>query len=254
MQVASDLHIEYKREVAPDILTLLTPSAPVLLLVGDIGSLYKIDQLGDFLTQASKHWKHVLYVPGNHEYYTMKGYQYLTMRDLKVRLHSLTRRIHNLSIIDNSSVEMDIGGKTTMIVGSTMWSTLNGPLPKYIVRINGMSTNIYRELHTESVEYIRMMTRWCERENIHLIVATHYPPTDKILSTKLGKSKVPAKFKSLYASNLESIVTSAVHVWVSGHIHKNYDYVTQGGTRMVGNMKGKPRDKITDFSGNMVVG
>ena len=42
IQIASDLHIEYKNDLVPDPLNYLIPSADILILAGDIGSFYKI--------------------------------------------------------------------------------------------------------------------------------------------------------------------------------------------------------------------
>ena len=68
IQIVSDIHIEYKKEELNP-LDFFTPSAPYLILAGDIGSFYKYDQLKDFLQKTCKLFDHVIYVLGNHEYY-----------------------------------------------------------------------------------------------------------------------------------------------------------------------------------------
>jgi len=65
-QIVSDLHIEYRNDEIPDPLSLITPTADNLILAGDIGSLYKFNQLKGFLQNLCKYFKNVLYVPGNH--------------------------------------------------------------------------------------------------------------------------------------------------------------------------------------------
>ena len=68
-QISSDLHIEnFEDDVDP--LKLITPKADVLILAGDIGSLYKYEQLFRFINNLVNHFKFILYIPGNHEYYT----------------------------------------------------------------------------------------------------------------------------------------------------------------------------------------
>ena len=42
-------------------------------------------------------------------------------------------------------------------------------------------------------------------------------------------------------------------IWISGHIHINYDYINENGTRLLGNQLGKPKDNITDFNKKLVV-
>ena len=62
LQIASDLHIEYKNDDIPDPLDYITPNADILILAGDIGSLYKINQLEGFLIKICQYFKYVIYV------------------------------------------------------------------------------------------------------------------------------------------------------------------------------------------------
>ena len=63
------------------------------------------------------------------------------------------------------------------------------------------------------------------------------------------------KYISLYTSNLDYLLeTNKIHTWICGHIHTNFDYKhNQVGTRVVGNQKGKPKDKIIDYLKNFVM-
>ena len=70
IQIASDLHIEYINQPI-DVDDFIKPVAPILVLAGDIGSLYLYDQLHKFLSDLSNKFKHILYIPGNHEFYTL---------------------------------------------------------------------------------------------------------------------------------------------------------------------------------------
>ena len=49
VQIASDLHIEFKNNEVPDVLSIIDPCADVLILAGDVGSLYNEAQLSLFL-------------------------------------------------------------------------------------------------------------------------------------------------------------------------------------------------------------
>ena len=88
IQLVSDLHIEAESTTI-DPLSVVTPSAPILVLAGDIGSLYKLKNLENFLSALSKHYIAVFYIPGNHEYYTIPGIPPCTFDDLTKRLYSL---------------------------------------------------------------------------------------------------------------------------------------------------------------------
>ena len=79
-QIASDLHIEYKNDEPCNPLKFITPSADILILAGDIGSFYKMNQLKTFLTELCCYFLLVIYVPGNNEYYNVNEYKKKSMK------------------------------------------------------------------------------------------------------------------------------------------------------------------------------
>jgi Icc-related predicted phosphoesterase len=96
------------------------------------------------------------------------------------------------------------------------------------------------------------MINYCQNNNLKLVVVTHHCPTYEVL--KYNSRKNNDKFISLYVTNLDYLlVSSKIHTWICGHIHKNFDFITNGGTRVIGNQKGKPKDNIQDFSKNCIV-
>ena len=97
LQIVSDLHIEYKNNTVPDPLDLITPEADILVLAGDIGSLYKFDQLRNFMVKLCEYFQLVLYVPGNHEYYKIpENEEKISINNLLDRLEYLSNSITNL--------------------------------------------------------------------------------------------------------------------------------------------------------------
>ena len=61
-------------------------------------------------------------------------------------------------------------------------------------------------------------------------------------------------FQSLYATDLEYLLDkNKVHTWICGHVHKNFDFVSEKGTRVLGNQKGKPKDRIRDYNREFVI-
>jgi predicted phosphohydrolase len=245
-QIASDLHIEYKNNDVPDPLSLITPVADYLILAGDIGSFYKINQLQKFLTELCKHFVKVFYIPGNQEYYMFKEYKPLPFDYLLKRMYEIENNINNLFILNRSSIIIN----DICITGCTLWSKPEIEIPKYIVRINGINNKIYEENHKSDLMYIEKMIDYTQNNNLKLLVVTHYCPTYKVLENTKRKDK----YISLYVSNLDNLLTSEkVNTWVCGHIHKNFDFFTENGTRVVGNQKGKQKDKINDFYKNFTV-
>jgi len=239
-QIASDLHIE-KFNYNSSIEDYIIPSADNLILAGDIGSLYKIDQLKDFLLQASKLFYTILYIPGNHEYYTMYGYQPITFKALQQRVNNLSNNIKNLYVINRNSVRF----KNTCIIGCTLWSQPTCKVPPYIVRIHKFHTEDYINEHQKDLAYIKYMINYCKKEKFKLIIITHHPPTLKAL---IGAKK-RKQFQSLYATDLEYLLDNKhINLWICGHTHKNINITSDKGCKIITNQKGKIKDKIKDYS------
>lgn len=243
-QVVSDLHIETSEGI-PSALTYITPVAEILILAGDIGRIHKIVQLKTFLTDICSHFKIVLYVLGNHEYYRVPGYTDKTMEDLFNDLLHIKQDIPNLYILNRDSVIID----DVCIAGCTLWSEPLIEVPKFIVKIHTMTTRKYYDLYCQDLEYINNMIKYCQEHKLKLVMITHHSPTYYVASHKKED-----KYSSLYASNLDHLlIKENIHTWVYGHIHKNYDIKSRGGTRVVSNQKGKPRDNVINFSKEKII-
>jgi len=235
-----------KNNEVPDPLTLITSSADVLILAGDIGSFYKFNQLKTFLINLCLHFKIVIYIPGNHEYYTMDGYQSQKMDILLQKFVQMEQSIDNLYVLNRSSVQIG----DVCIVGCTLWSDPQIQVPKFIVRIPGMNTRVYKKKYDGDLAYIKKMIKYCKKKGKKLMVVTHHCPTYSVITEK----KSCDKYISLYASNLDYLlIRDMIHTWVCGHIHINFDLITEGGTHLVGNQKGKPKDRITDYNKSLVI-
>lgn len=237
-QVVSDLHLDSNEY--DDYEQFIKPVSDILILNGDIGSLYKLDQLETFLSIVCPKYKLVIYVFGNHEFYRYST-ERKTIGDLKKGAKNISTRISNLKFLDRQSIIID----DVCIIGCTLWSGLgkNNILPKFIVKIQDMTPTMYNRLHMNDLKYINMMISHCKTKNLKVIVVTHYPPTHML------KNKSRGKYDYLYTNSLDYLLKKdLVHTWVYGHIHSNFDYISKGGTRVVGNQLGRRRDKVSDFS------
>ena len=241
IQIASDLHIERSCNDVHDLNNYIVPKADVLILAGDIGSLYKIKQLEEFLKNLSSLFQAILYIPGNHEFYTMPEYQPIGYRALEKRLESLGQKISNLHILNRGSVLIN----DICIVGCTLWSNPKCRVPPFIVRVYGMNTAYYYKRHVDDLNYIKRMSKYCKKKNYKMVVVTHHPPTYKAL---IGAKK-KKNFDSLYASDLDYLLDKKnMKLWICGHTHKNIDFTTSKECRVVSNQKGKPKDRIKDYN------
>lgn len=246
LQIVSDLHIEYMGDGDINPLDYITPSCEILVLAGDIGSLYKIEQLEIFLKRICVHFKMVIYVAGNHEFYTCNGYLPMSFNKLVNVLMNLEKHIPNLYILNQSSIVIE----DVCISGITLWSEPKIIIPRFIVRIAGLYTEYYEKMFKNDVRYVENMINYCHEKQLKLVVVSHYSPTYSVLSNH----KMKDRFVSLYCSNLDHLLCrNKVNTWVCGHIHLNFDRKTAGGTHLVGNQLGKPRDNITDFDKSKVI-
>lgn len=246
LQICSDLHIEYKNDDIPNPLEYITPVADILILAGDIGSFYKIEQLKGFLEKTCLLFKTVIYVPGNQEYYVVPTTKPLPMHSLLNRMYQIEEDIKNLYVLNQTSLIIN----NVCITGCTLWSDLKISIPKFIVRIHGISNEIYKKKHTNDIKYIEKMIDYCKTNNLKLVVITHYCPTYKVLEGSEKKDR----YCSLYTSDLEYLCSiDKINTWICGHIHKNFDFLIENGTRIVGNQKGKPKDKIDDYNKKFLV-
>lgn len=239
VQIASDLHIECVDNNDIDPLTYITPTADILILAGDIGSLYKLQQLTNFLHKLSPHFQIILYIPGNHEYYMVDNVQ-LSYVMLDKRLAQLGESIPNLHILNRDSVRIN----NLCIAGCTLWSKPECKVPNFIVRVHEMDTARYLKQHQKDLKYAMSIMDHCHKRGYELLMVTHHPPTNTVIKNT-NKRK---KFISLYSTNLDHLLDkNRVGTWICGHIHKNFDYITPNGCRVVSNQLGKPKDGITDY-------
>jgi hypothetical protein len=138
------------------------------------------------------------------------------------------------------------------IAGCTLWTKAEVNIPKFIVRIHGMTNFLYEQMYQSDLKYIKKMINYCNKNNLKLVVVTHHCPTYKVIESSDYKNK--DKYISLYVSKLDFLLEKEkIDTWICGHVHYNFDFISEGGTRVVGNQRGKPRDNITDYNKEFVL-
>lgn len=247
-QIASDLHLEKVDELRPKVEDFITPSCEILVLAGDIGSIYKIEQLEYFLKSACGLFHYVFYVPGNNEYYLPEkgNFKFIPFERLRAQLRQLEEKISNLVIFDQTSVRID----DVLFIGCTLWSDLQETrFPRFFMKIPDMTDARYRFLHAADLKYIKEMLSYCAEKKLKSIIVTHHVPS----FTPMTEKQSQFKYKNLYASNLEAlIVESAPLYWIYGHIHQN-SVVEIEKTKLLCNQHGKPRDHVSNYLKNYTV-
>lgn len=237
-QIMSDLHLEVYDET-PDVSSLITPKAEYLILAGDICHVNKTQQLTHFLTSVCKMFNIVFYILGNHEFYKTADYESFSIGETLNIIKTIQSGIPNLVVLNRQNVVIE----DVCLVGATLWSNPDTYVPHYIIRIKDITTDHYKSMHTIDLAYIEQCIDVNRQRELKTLVVSHHCPTYDLLDVNSTD-----KFKSLYASNLDRLLTKdKVHTWVFGHTHINFDYMTKGGTRLVSNQKGKPKNKVPDF-------
>lgn len=251
IQIASDLHIDHNNEkLNIDCKEYLQfPSCNdknvnILILPGDIGCLYKLKQLENFLTELSSKYDYIFYVYGNNEfYYYNEDCDKKTYEELLTEGNSLLK-IPNLYILNNKSVMIG----DYIFAGCTLWSKLyfKDYFPSYF-RIHNFTKQKYNNLFNKDLEYIKQSIYYSKIHKKKMIIITHYPPISfkkPILSTR----------DNFYNNNLYDLIYNNTNIlyWIHGHNHKSI--VSKINSSLVlSNQKGKYGDKYKRYNKNFSI-
>lgn len=221
IQYASDLHLEFTPNFN------LVKSIPfeavgdVLVLAGDIGYLHERKTYETrFWKWASEHYRQVLIVPGNHEFYGQG--------DVLARGDSWSREIRkNVHYYQNKVVRIE----NTDFILSTLWSHIT-PRDEYFVS-RGMNdfrqiqyggrrftTEDYNIEHEKCLSFIKKSVEESDAE--HVVVVTHHLPTMEVVAPEHKGSNL----NSAFATELGNyIANSRIDAWIFGHSHTNINTV-----------------------------
>lgn len=190
----------------------------ILVLAGDIGYPWR-PIFADFIKHCCCHFDHVIYVTGNHEYYSKEH----TMDQIDTMINGITEDlkktgINNFWPLMNSSVTIS-GVK---FIGGTLFTYY--PESKYTEVIKIMNDyNFYTpeevsKRHRETAEYLyeQIFSKKTGEGNLPIVVVTHHLPSSIGLS--LCHRHLSTNY--LYANQLDFLMKhESVHAWFSGHTH-----------------------------------
>ncbi len=250
IRVLSDLHLECN---APD--TIVHADADLVVLAGDIHNH------AEGLRWAAETFDPgvpVVYVPGNHEYYDGEfGALETAMRDAA---HTLDN-VHYL----NNGVYVD-PARRFRVLGTTLWSdfTLFGADDASVARAIEAGRRVMLDfkgliqvtwpheaaLHAggtperdfapaDAIALHRHGRAWLEARLAtpfagRTIVVTHHAPHLRSLAERYADDLASAGF----VTDMAELVRPPVDLWIHGHTHTSFDYVTDSGTRVVCNPRG----------------
>lgn len=258
IRILSDLHTEFDgihRWMPPKIENQETMT---LVLAGDIASSRMNHLTAQWLDNVCAHHKHVVYVPGNHEFYHGQ------IQKVNEHLHEIANEIDNLHFLTRETVVLD----GVRFIGATLWTDLdNDPINDVLAP---QMMNDFQLIRYEDSLFMPHMWRFEHAEDRRFIageigkqfdgptvVVTHHLPSFKSIHPKFEKSQ----FNMCYASNLESLMWyNKIDVWFHGHTHESMDYVVGDeihSTRVVCNPRGynsgDPSDLNRTFNPSLVI-
>jgi len=247
IRVHSDLHLEFQDWIPPPV------AAEVVVLAGDI----HVGVQG--LPWARRHFadSHLIYVPGNHEYYG--GEMESTLEQLRQ-----VAAAEGIALLDCDTVVID----GVRFLGATLWTdfALYGSDADAIARAQAVAwlrMVDYRRINRRGAGRLEPEDTRCihQRQAAWLaeqlarpfagatVVVTHHLPHARSVHPRYEGDPLNPSF----ASDLSVLVRAPVQLWIHGHTHESINYQIDG-TRVVCNPRGYlPQEPNDSFDPERVV-
>ena len=229
VKCVSDLHLEACEQGfgIPDL-----GEGDILILGGDIlcarhfkkdGPLHKV--YDDFLQKCVKNFDEVLYINGNHEFYS--SHYDTTFNVLK---EHLPKSIH---LMENSVVKI----KDIVFLGATLWTDFRNENPLEMMEasrfLNDYKTirigSNYRKLnpddtlgfHKKSKQFLLDTLPMFENQKVWVL--SHHAPSYQSIHPKYRSFGIA---NGAYVSNLEDLILNnpQIKYWSHGHTHESFRY------------------------------
>jgi hypothetical protein len=230
IQLASDLHLEFYSDLKGEegkffeALLDVETGADVLVLAGDIG--YPEAALTrKFIAWCCAHWPRVIWVYGNHEYYS-KHRQPLTMAQKEGEGFKMECDHPNLVVLCDDTLELDDTDLT--IVGGTLWTDLTDAEATLLrSQMNDFqmiwaevgqrfSVEDWRALNAATLAYIQQALEQAVGVGRRVIVVSHHLPSQRMVHEKYRGHPVNCGFAGRADVLVDHPVVAA---WLCGHSH-----------------------------------
>lgn len=230
-QVVTDIHLEYLT-TSPDFAAKWPALTPCLILSGDIGHISS-PIWHEFMEYVNDNWDIVIYVLGNHEFYSNSKSMIHLLEIYKTTIGEKWKHIH---LLVNESMGIIWNEQIWTIIGSTAWGSADYSLVLYIndfkrIKVENdqghlkpINVKEYHELHNRDIKFIMDELSYIE-EDLPVIVVTHFPLTRDGTSDPIHQNQSDA-IKKYYANELHDKLKGNPRLTlVSGHTHYKYDFI-----------------------------
>lgn len=265
IKLVSDLHLEFS-----DINIKNDENCDVLILSGDIMVAEKLMRQGsadgevfrNFLKRVSFQFPHVVYVAGNHEFYS-GGKFFQGIEDLRTYCST---NFTNVYFLERDTKVID----DVVFVGGTLWTDMNKFDPLTLHAVRDMM-NDYRAIrndyagytilkpadtvdrHRRTLEYFRIILD--ENKDKKCVVVGHHTPSFQSCHPQYASDHI---MNGAYHSDLSEFILDRpqIKLWTHGHTHHPFDYMI-GETRVVCNPRGYEQEngwsEDTGWNPNLVL-
>ncbi len=248
IKVVSDLHLEFSDV---NIKNNDNNDIDVLILSGDIMLAEKLrkenseygKRFRDFLSRCSFQFDHVIYVAGNHEFYS-SGKFYASVNELRDYCNT---NFNNVYFLERDTKVID----DIVFVGGTLWTDMNkfDPLTMHAVRDLMMDYSAIRNdkngyiplKPSDTVDRFRQTRDYImhvadENKDKKVVVVTHHSPSFQSVHAMYATQTL---MNGAYHSSLEEYILDRpqIKMWTHGHTHHPFDYMI-GECRVICNPRG----------------
>lgn len=243
LTLLSDLHTEFWREFPGK---QHVPQTNILVLAGDIA--VGPTKLLKTLQHFSSFYKHVIYVPGNHEYY---NYHIHDIDDLANSL-DLPRNVH---FLNPGHVTID----GVLFIGAALWTNFrNDPIAEHMAKSMISDFRLIRKfspvsairLFEQHISYIRAIYA-ARKENQKVVVVTHFLPAVECTAPRFQGLNL---LNNYFSNDLgQEIADMSNTTWLFGHTHDSVN-IQLGDTRLISNPYGYQGLEVNPaFQSNKIV-
>lgn len=260
IQLLSDLHLEAPKSYD---LFEITPTAPYLALIGDIGCV-KDNGYFPFIEKQLPKFKAVFLLLGNHEPYHSN---WTTVKEKVMRFEKEMRNKHAAGVYGSfiflDQTRHDLSPDTT-ILGCTLYSHILPSQADHVsfglndfYHIDDWTVEQHNEAHFADLNWLNAQVKSIAEQEPHrrIVILTHHNPTTSARS--LDPAHANSKISSGFSSDLSGQVcwtSRNVKVWAFGHTHFNCDFVEPvAGKRAVTNQRGYYFSQSVGFDEKKVI-
>lgn len=213
IKLISDVHLEHHKPL--DIINSQEYDDSILIIAGDLNA--GMNRIIQSITLLCKKYKHVVYIPGNHEYYTY------SIAQINHALAELS--IKNITTVDtNGYIDSVVFGKR--IVGCVGWGALNRN--EYAIQ-SGVK-DFQRIINADNSDYVTVAELKQQHDNDMNflrsalqtpcdIVVTHHVPFNFLVRPEFQNSVLQPAYVMECDEMFHDYSVQYPEYWLFGHTH-----------------------------------